>query len=1216
MSEVNNVIVNDAVANKKKREQLLYNFYKNIQEGGDTFSNDEIDIAIQSLKLAQLDIKAREDRKRKEKEAEELKRKLEEQEQRRIAAEKRAAARAEKAHREHVKEVTAMDLPVDFVNSFENDNRTAIHCESVAEGLLVSLDALGIVDIEFISSITGEEMKTVIESLRGSIFQNPLHWNECFYKGWETADEYLSGNLMHKYHLAKEANEEYDGYFDDNVKALEDIIESDIPTEDIYVSLGSPWVPADVIDDFILHLIGLDPKNGQYPKSAEPFLTDAFSVRHDDITGLWSIPNKTRFRKDHQHGKYEQLNYSVWGTKRMDMLYLLENTLNMRTLAIFDVPDPTKKTRILNQRETVKILEKQEKMIAEFKSWVWQDETRKKRLQSAYCRRYGNIKRRNFDGTFLEFPDMNPEITLRKHQRDSVARIIFSPNTLLAHDVGAGKTYTMIAAGMELRRLGKSKKNLYVIPNNIMPQWVDMFKKMYPSANLLVVTNKNFNLKKRGETLNRIVNEDFDAILMAYSCFDMLSLSKRYYSEFYAKKLEQLDKAKVNFYKKKDDDKIGVIERKRLAIMNLMTKLQEDMTENVCDIPFDDLGINTLFVDEAHNYKNVSVGTAITRVRGISNAGSKKCDAMMDKVHCVQRQNNGGRVILATGTPITNSITDLFILQKYLQDGELEFLGIQNFDSWIGMFGKKTTEFEIDVDTNNYHLATRFSRFFNVPELTSILASIADFYHVDSSDDLPEFEGYTDSVDIGTDDFKDYLREISIRADDVRKNRVDKHVDNLLKITTDGRKAALDMRLIDLIYGLDTSSKVYRCAENIMQIYDETRDRKLIQMVFCDTSTPKPTFNLYTELKNLLVAMGMPAHEIAFIHDADKEEKKKLLFRDLRKGLISVVIGSTFKMGLGVNVQKRLCALHHLDVPWRPADMVQREGRILRQGNECESVKIYRYITKGSFDAYSWQLLESKQKFISQILSGRAVVREGDDVDETILTYAEVKALAVGNPLIKKRVEIMNELDKYRILHRDFILSREEKQRQLNAIPKQIEQQKERIAKTQLDIDYYDANKIDYDSLTYEEQKSIRDTIFDALDHYVTLPFEKKIFEYQGFDVVIPPNMRPKTPNKRSEEEGGALTLNRAVWYVQVKREGSYYMEIESRSGITKRLNNLLDRLEDTKKRQEGVLYDLKCRQKALQDELNKTETTYVDEIETLKEELNKINEKLGVTAA
>lgn len=1195
----------DVVRQAKKKREFLFSFYDNINKGRDILSAEDLDLAIESFKLAQLDIKEREKREREEKEAKLLKKKLEKQQKRRELALVRARERAERERKARVEQITAMDLPMDFENSFDNDSRaTGIKCDSISDGLVFSLDALGIVDIEFISSVTGEDMKKIIETLRGSIFQNPLHWKECFYKGWETADEYLSGNLSHKYELAKQANEQYMGYFEANVKALEEVMNGEIDIKDIYVTLGSPWVPADIIDDFIFHLVDMDPVDGQYPKAAEPFMDSEFSVKREEETGIWEIPRKNRFRNCKDHGKYEQINYSIYGTNRMDMLTLLENILNMKTLVIHDVIDKEKNTRILNQNETVKVLEKQEKLISEFQNWVWNDETRKRRLQGAYCRRYGNIKKRNFDGSFLNFPNMNEVVELRPHQKNSVARILFSPNTLLAHDVGAGKTFTMIAAGMELRRLGKSQKNLYVIPNNILPQWAEMFRYLYPQSKFLVVDRKNFNIEKRNETLKKITDEDFDAILMAYSCFDMLSLSKKYYKEFYEEQKNKIEKANEKFASK------AHLSKRRIAIEKTLKKLQEDTAANVCEIPFDELGINTLFVDEAHNYKNVSIQSGITRVKGISGTGSLKCDGLMDKVHCVQRQNNGGRVIMATGTPITNSITDLFVLQKYLQDGELEFMGIQNFDSWVAMFGRKTTEFEIDVDTNSYHLATRFSRFYNVPELTAILSSVADFYHVDQSMGLPDFDGYTDSVRQGGEDFKIFLQDISKRADDVRRQRVEPKIDNLLKITTDGRKAALDMRLIDMIYGLEIDSKVFRCAENVMEIYSESRDKKLIQMVFCDVSTPKAGFNLYDELKRLLIAMGMPEHEIAFIHEADTAIKKKILFKELEKGNIAVVVGSTFKMGLGVNVQKRLCALHHLDVPWRPADMVQREGRILRQGNECDSVKIFRYITRGSFDAYSWQLLESKQRFISQILSGTVSQRDGDDVDEAVLNYAEVKALAVGNPLIKRRVELSNQLDKYNILHYEFVENREKQKRELVTLDRQIAEEKTRIENITADIEYYTENKVDYKGMSYEEQKNIRTLIYNAAKTKANYPIETPILEYQGFEVYVPAYMNPKT---QTAEDGE--TVKKRIPYVCLRRNGIYYMDVESDSGITRRLNFLLDNLGSTKTKYEQYLQNLCYRKQSLEEENDVTENNYIDEIAKIKAEIEEINEKLGVSA-
>ena len=1204
----------DLISAASKRNERLEQFFLALRSAGEILSFEDLDIAIESLKVAGLEVREKEKRRKLEEEAEKKKKEIEAQNKRRQAAARRAEARREKKRLEHVDKVTRMDLPLDFVNAYTDDDRANVHCESMSDGLMMSLDMLGMVDIEFIASVTGSDLKTVIDSLKGSIYQNPLHWNEVFYKGWETADEYLSGNLMHKYQVAKEANEKYNGYFQNNVTALEGIIDPEIATDDIYVTLGSPWIPTDVIDDFITFMAFGGKLNTLEAKEYFAQCQSAdFAVRHDEYTGYWEIPNKTRFRKSKFHGLFEEVNYKIYGTERMDMLYILENTLNMKTLTISDPKDPGDpncKVRILNQDETVKVLEKQRFMIDTFRKWVWDDDNRKKRLQSAYCRKYGSFRKRNFNGSFLELPGLSDAVQLYDYQKNAVARILFSPNTLLAHEVGSGKTYIMIAAGMELRRLGKSKKNLYVVPNNIVGQWENIFRLMYPEAKILTVSSKNFSPKKRSETLNRIKNEDFDAIIMTYSCFDLLSLSDRYYIDLYKERLKMLEKATKAFYSK------GKIEKKREKIQETLAKLQLTYKKAPKVMPFDELGINTLFLDEAHNYKNIDIETHISRVRGTGSNGSDKGNGMMDKVHCVQRMNDGGRVVFATGTPVTNSLSDIYVMQRYLQEGELEFQNILNFDAWAGMFAEKTTDFEIDVDTNSYHLVTRFSRFCNIPELTAMLSSIADFHKVDKASDIPQLDGYTDSLRDGSDDFKDYLKEISNRADDIRRKRVTPKEDNMLKVTTDGRKAALDMRLIDTAFGLDPDSKVMRCAENVMEVYEQTRDKKCTQLVFCDISTPKEGFNLYDELKTLLIAMGMSENEIAFIHDAQTDIQRQDLFQAMREGEKAVLIGSTFKMGHGMNVQKRLAAIHHLDVPWRPSDMVQREGRILRQGNENDKVRIFRYITRASFDAYSWQLLENKQRFISQIMSGEATMRDGSDIDDTVLSYAEVKALAVGNPRIKRRVEVCNELDKYRILQRDYLEDKHKKQQDLVILPQKIAKQKEKIENCQKDMEKYLKEKKNYEDMNYKEQKAIRETIYKAVWANQNNTKDTTVMTYQGFKIVVPAYMIPKMPARRADAENDGAEVgsaSRSIPYIHLVGNNTYYLEIESESGITKRLNNFLEGLNEQKAKYEDTLKTLEYRLQITEEEVNKKSNGYADEIDALKRELIELNEELGV---
>lgn len=1083
--------------------------------------------------------------------------------------------REEQAEKEaHIKEVTRMDLPLDWENAFTGDSRTqGVHTENIPDALIMSLSNLGRVDIEYISSVTGEDCKTIICALKGSIYQNPDTWGECFYKGWETADEYLSGNLMRKWHTAQKANAEYKGYFKDNIRALKKILPDTVAAKDIYITLGSPWVPIDIIDDFITHILNL--KNNSYS-----------GTKHDELTGTWKIPQKSDYRY-----RCSVAATHTYGTSRMPVLYILERTLNMKTVAVTDEvichTNTSGVKRVINKSETVLALEKQQKMIKAFQRWVWNDDKRKERLEIIFENNFSCVRRRIFDGSFLDFPKMSPSVNLYPHQKNAVARILFSPNTLLAHDVGSGKTYIMIAAGMELKRMGLSRKNLYVVPNNIVGQWEKLFSVMYPDCKLLCVEPKNFTPTKREAVLEQIRDKDFDGIIMAYSCFEQIPLSKDFYTEQLQETLDKISELASNTNKA-----TSKLERKKEAVRKALSTLELAMDNMYDTVYFDELGITRLFVDEAHNYKNVPIETKVDKVLGISSKGSKKCRDMMDKVRLVQKQNNGGGVVMATGTPITNSITDAFVMQKYLQSGELGMLDLQSFDSWIGMFAERVTEFEIDVDTSSYRLATRFAKFHNLPELTALLSSIADFHQVDSSVGIPDFDGYKDALISKTSEFTAYLDDISARAELVRKGIVSRSDDNMLKITTDGRKAALDIRLVEPNTSFTYQSKVARCAENVFDIYCETQSDKSTQLIFCDSSTPKSGFNVYDDVKRLLICMGVTSEEIAFIHDAGTESKREKLFSKLRSGNVRILIGSTFKLGLGVNIQNKLIALHHLDVPWRPADMTQREGRILRQGNENKKVYIYRYITEGSFDAYSWQLLEIKQRFISGLLSGSLTERSGSDIESTVLDYAEVKALAVGNPLIKERVETANELTRYLALQRKAIDNHIRMEKELMELPARIKHQKELIEKCECDIEFYRSNRKEYSN---EERKDIRQKLFSAVKGNVLMRNETPSITYQGFQIVLPANMTAEKP------------------YIWLQKNGIYYVELgDTEIGGLIRIDNYLDSLDKQLEKLNEGLTNLCGRQDALKVEITKKED-YVDRIEKIKQRLEKLDKKLGV---
>ena len=1109
----------------------------------------------------------------------------------------------EKLENAHIQEVTSMDLPMDWDNVFDTDERTrGVHTDNIPDALVMSLTTLGCVDIEYIASVTGADYKTVINTLKGSIFQNPDTWGECFFKGWETAEEYLSGNLRRKLETAIEANKEYKGFFNDNIFAIKKILPPIVASKDIYVTLGSPWVPADVIDDFIVHLFG---EQTYYRSRDRKYLNFILSVTYDELTGMWVIPYKDRYRNN-------AAVWSTYGTRELPALEIIEKTLNMKTVSITkEVNDPTSKTgkkRVIDKEETLIALEKQKLIIKEFRDWIWTDESRKERLEEIFENRFSCVRRRLFNGSFLTFPNMSPDIELLPYQKDAVARIIFTPNTLLAHDVGAGKTYVLIASGQELKRMGLSTKNLYVVPNNIVGQWMEIFALMYPEAKVLCVDPASFKPEKRDAVLNDIKNNDYDGIIMAYSCFEQIPLSQKYYADELKESIKKIEtaiaaKSKTTAECHHNYKTINKLKADLKKLREELGKLAVTPENQKVKVFFDELGITRLFVDEAHNFKNVPIKTNVSKVLGINHGGSKKCAEMLDKVRMVQRNNNGKGVVFATGTPITNSVTDVFVMQQYLQSGELSLLDLDKFDNWLGMFAEKTTEFEIHVDTNSYRLATRFARFHNLPELTSMLANIADFHSMEGLSDIPKINGYTDTLINKSPELDDYLRSITKRADAIRSGAISRNVDNMLMLTTDGRKAALDLRLVDENAAFSAQFKVAKCAENVADIYFKTGADKSSQLIFCDSSTPKEGFNIYDELKRLLILKNVPEQTIAFIHDAKTEAKRTALFKKVCKGDIRVLIGSTPTLGLGVNVQERLIALHHIDIPWRPADMAQREGRILRQGNRNKQVFIYRYITEGSFDAYSWQLLETKQRFISSLLSGSLTERSGTDVEDTVLSYAEVKALAVGNPRVKERVEAANELARYRGLQQKLVESRLSMEKDLLEFPGLIRNQRELIENCEQDIIFYEEWKAlnPVDDIEQEKnaerdrREKLGKQLMEALQENEFALKESFLFPYRGFDVILPANMKKEKP------------------YVWLKKNGTYHVELgDSALGAITRINNCLEGLEKTREKYLAKLDDLYRHEQSIKDELAKDES-YADLIELYEMKVTELDELLGV---
>ena len=1083
-----------------------------------------------------------------------------------------------------------LDLPLDWEDAFyPGEALCETHVDTIGDGLVLSLANLGRVDIEYIATISETDCPRVIKALKGLIYQNPLTWNKQPYAGWETADEYLSGRLIEKWEAAREASREYPDRFDANVAALERVMPMPISKDDIYITLGSPWVPTDVIDNFIVHVFGArdwyekDP-NGGYRRCSE--VPEWARVRHDEITGSWQIPDRARY------GKCVPVT-QAYGTSRIDGMRILEKTLNLQSLAVSNEVDPQKGTRrTLNQEETVLALEKQKKLIQEFKRWAWTDERRAERLVAIFERKFGCVRRRVYDGSFLTFPSMSPSQQLYPYQRDAVARILFSRNMLLAHDVGSGKTYVMVAAGMELRRLGLSRKNLFVVPNNVISQWREVFLKLYPKANLLCIEPRNFKPDKRESVLDTMRRGDFDAIIIAYSSFELIPLSKSYYKKDLERTLAGIEAATCS-----TNRATTRVRRKWRALNEALEALKRSMNDLYDRTYFDDLGITRIFVDEAHNFKNIPLDTNMRNVLGISANGSKRCQDMLDKVRQVQR--SGGGAVLATGTPITNSVSDVYAIQRYLQSDELALVGLQSFDSWVGMFAERATEFEVDVDATGCRMATRISKFHNLTELTSLLSSVADFHRLDSNANIPEFSGYDDVLVERTQEFETYLGDISRRADYVRSRIISRSDDNMLKITSDGRKAALDMRLVDPRARYSKKSKVARCAENILSIYAETSKSRATQIVFCDISTPKDAFNLYDELRRLLVSRGVPEGEVAFVHEAETATARDRLFSRVRSGEIRVLLGSTFKLGLGVNVQNRLVALHHLDVPWRPADMMQREGRILRQGNTNGRVRMFRYITEGSFDAYSWQLLETKQRFIQTLLAGSLSRQSAEDIDGTALDYAEVKALAAGNPLVKERLETENALEHYCVLQLKAFEARMRMEQEVANLPEKIAEKKDQLSRCACDYEYF---RREMESKTRSAQDDDR-ARRSEMRKQITLAFagsqgartESDLFSYRGFSVILPVNMAQDKP------------------FIWLKRSGRYRVDMgKSEAGYLTRIDNFLKSLDKRMAEIEKEISNLNEQSVELSAELAKEES-YTEQIEWLRGRLEELDEELGV---
>lgn len=1057
------------------------------------------------------------------------------------------------------KEVDNLDLDMDWSNVYDEEE-VDIYVDSCSDGLIYSLKNKGCVDIEYISKITNLDLKTVIKKLKGSIYQDPALWNECYYKGFVTANEYLSGNLLKKYLEARNANAKYHGYFKDNIDTLLAVMPKTVEYDDIYYKLSSPWLPHELIKRFVVHVFDLQ---GYY--ASDKFLEDV--IKHDVITGTWEI------KLDNYYAQNIKANVK-FGTYRVSAKKLLERLLNGKGSALYDTltDDDGKKRSVLNKPDTLQLEQKAIDLEEEFRRFIESDNINIAILRNAYNDKFGSFLPRIYDGSFLEFPNMNESINLFPYQKDAVARIIFNSNTLLAHNVGTGKTFIMIASGEEMLRMKLSNKNLYVVPNNIVGQWEGIYKRLYPNRSVLVIDPKDFTKENKNNTLRKMKSDDTKVVIIPYSSFDTLDLSKDIRINQINKRIMEIDNEIVT-----NTSYTSSLYRLRNSLEKELEKIQNEPCG--LDITFDELGFTRLYVDEAHNYKNVPIATNIGYVRGINAEGSKKCKHMMDICEYMNSNLKNG-IIMATGTPITNSITDAYVFQKYLQSGELKLLNINTFDKWVSMFAERFDDLEVDVDTSNYRVVTRFSKFHNLMQLTSILSSIADFYYSLDNNELPKFNGYTNITIPKNEDLRAYIKYLSNRVDVIRAGKVSRKDDNMLKVTTDGRKAALDLRLVDdVIYKDYHLGKVLYCAEEVSEIYFNTLDKKLTQLVFCDISTPKDEFNVYDEFKRYLIQLGVRESDVAFIHDATTDAKRNKLFEAMNEGKIRILVGSTPKLGLGVNVQDKLYAIHHLDIPWRPADMVQREGRILRQGNINEEVFIYRYIAEGSFDAYSWQLLETKQKFINELLSNSLNEKTKEDINDTVLSYAEVKSIAIDNPLLKDLIKARNDLNKYRMLNQRNIERKAKLKSRSIELPSLINELDEFISNLKLDIERYDESKLDYSK---DERQNITNTIYNGLNNHLGANDELVIYNYQGFDIVALSHM---------------LDNHLAL---KIKGNGTYYLQLgTSERGIIIRIDNYLEGFNKLLETKEQERVKLISEQESIKEELTK-DIDYSKEMEEL----------------
>ena len=1070
--------------------------------------------------------------------------------------------------------------------------------DTSSEALAVSMGEKACVDMEYMCQLSGKTEAEIYEDLKGVIFLNPMYgYGNSTEAKYLMADEYLSGNVREKLAWAKRSAELSPEDYKVHVEALEKVQPKDLTASEISVRLGATWLPPEIVEKFIFEFLGT-PRYAQWN----------IKLHFSQYTGEWNIEGKS-----YDRGNVKA--YNTYGTSRINAYKIIEETLNLKDVRIFDyIEEPDgKKKAVLNKKETAIAQSKQELIKQGFQDWIWADPERRERLCKLYNEKFNSIRPREYDGSHITFNGMNPEIELREHQKNAVAHILYGGNTLLAHAVGAGKTFEMTAAAMESKRLGLCNKSLFVVPNHLTEQWAAEFLQLYPSANVLVATKKDFETKNRKRFCGRIATGDYDAIIIGHSQFEKIPMSIERQRAILEEQLEEVTNGIADLKRNRGDNfSVKQLERTKKSVKQKLDKLN-DQTRKDDVVTFEELGVDRLFIDESHYYKNLFLYTKMRNVGGIAQTEAMKSSDLFMKCRYLDEITGGRGTVFATGTPISNSMVELYTIQRYLQYNTLVKNNLQHFDAWASTFGETITAVELTPEGSGYRAKTRFARFYNLPELMAMFKEVADIKTADMLD-LPVPKAIFHNISVKPSEHqKQMVAELAERAEKVRNGMVDASVDNMLKITNDGRKLALDQRLINPMLPDFEGSKLNACVDAMFDKWEKGKEKRLTQLFFCDLSTPKNdgNFSVYDDIRKKLIERGVPAEEIKFIHEADTEAKKLELFKKVRRGDVRILMGSTQKMGAGTNVQNKLAASSDLDCPWRPSDLEQRLGRSIRQGNENPEVDIYRFVTEETFDAYLYQLVEGKQKFASQIMTSKSPVRSCEDIDETALSYAEIKMLATGNPHIKEKMDLDIQVQKLRLLKSNFLSERYAlEDKIIKFYPQDIARRTETIKSLKADIERVAQHPKPLDDtfvgmtvkgVFYSEKADAGNAILEACQA-MTNPDPIPLGEYRGFQMELYFEAR-EYKVKLKGELGYPVTLGTDTF-------GNITRFDNALEGLQKRLEFNEQELENTKKQFETAKIDV-CRPFNQEEELQ-TKTARLNELNALLNVDKRENEIVG----